>query len=571
MIKCLILTMCKNEAATIRRTIDSARPMATAWCVVDTGSTDGTQDLALAAWEGLPGRLFERPWQDFGHNRTEAINLAKAIAPEFGCDWVFFLDADDTIEFDPGFQWPDPSCGFDAFHITVQRPAGVAQMQHAQVLLFRVGAPVEYRGKTHETPVVDGKIGPVLAGVRMIYRQDSARHKAGRRNQEDAELLEQQMRETPDDPRWVYYAAQSHRDAGNLERALELYDQRLAMGGWEQEVYSAALERAKLLERLHHPVEEVLFAYLAAHQLRPSRQESLAHAARFLREQGWAEIARELDARWRALPRTSDSLNVEEACQPRPGESALRVAIGIITYPRKPSPLPTTLTACIASDALVDPSRVHVFADCVNPALPPGVAFTARTQEEIDGFDELDGCRFMAVDNMARVLEWGAGAGDVVVELEDDVLFVRAWLSKALELLRAAEAASGRPVVLSLHDMFHPDRFGCFNQPVAVRIGDYRLFEPRDGAMTNGAQGHVMRATTARSIAAKLREGLRDRDAKDRKWFPPDVAMVWACRQVGARFVLSDPSLLLHQQNESTWFAADFPRSAAQTRNFLPW
>jgi hypothetical protein len=64
---------------------------------------------------------------------------------------------------------------------------------------------------------------------------------------------------------------------------------------------------------------------------------------------------------------------------------------------------------------------------------------------------------------------------------------------------------------------------------------------------------------------------------EQRKWLPPDIAMIRACREIGARFLLSDPSLLLHQSGtESTWFAKDSPgggfdRSLAVTRNFRPW
>ena len=41
---CLCMIV-KNEAPVIARCLDSVRPLITHWVIVDTGSTDGTQDI----------------------------------------------------------------------------------------------------------------------------------------------------------------------------------------------------------------------------------------------------------------------------------------------------------------------------------------------------------------------------------------------------------------------------------------------------------------------------------------------------------------------------------------------
>ena len=71
----------KNEAAVIRRCLDSVLPIIDHWVIVDTGSTDGTQDIIRAHLKDLPGELHERPWRDFAYNRSEALELARWKSP----------------------------------------------------------------------------------------------------------------------------------------------------------------------------------------------------------------------------------------------------------------------------------------------------------------------------------------------------------------------------------------------------------------------------------------------------------------------------------------------------------
>src|SRR6187399_3263414 len=76
---CLTMIV-KNETAVVERCLRSVRPFVDCWSIVDTGSTDDTPRLIAAALADLPGELHERPWSDFGHNRTEALALARGRA-----------------------------------------------------------------------------------------------------------------------------------------------------------------------------------------------------------------------------------------------------------------------------------------------------------------------------------------------------------------------------------------------------------------------------------------------------------------------------------------------------------
>src|SRR6202000_1843866 len=97
----------KNEATVIRRCLDSLRQIIDHWVIVDTGSTDGTQDIIRAHLHDLPGELPERPWRDFAQNRSEALELARGKA-----DYTFIIDADDTLEFVADVNLPELTADF---------------------------------------------------------------------------------------------------------------------------------------------------------------------------------------------------------------------------------------------------------------------------------------------------------------------------------------------------------------------------------------------------------------------------------------------------------------------------
>src|SRR5262249_50289970 len=90
----LTLTMIlKDEAATIGATLATAKPHVDRWIIVDTGSTDGTQDAVRAAMAGVPGELHAEPFVDFATTRNRGLDLCRD-ATEF----ILWMDADDYLD-----------------------------------------------------------------------------------------------------------------------------------------------------------------------------------------------------------------------------------------------------------------------------------------------------------------------------------------------------------------------------------------------------------------------------------------------------------------------------------------
>ena len=138
----------KNEASVILRCLDSVLPIIDHWVIVDTGSTDGTQDIIRAHLRDLPGELHERPWQDFAHNRSEALELARGKS-----DYTFIIDADDTLEIAPGTTMPELTG--DSYTVEINDTG----MVYRRTQLVRSAMPWRYEGVLHEYLTCDGPAG----------------------------------------------------------------------------------------------------------------------------------------------------------------------------------------------------------------------------------------------------------------------------------------------------------------------------------------------------------------------------------------------------------------------------
>lgn len=296
----------KNEAHVIRRCLDSLRPLIDRWLIVDTGSSDGTQDLIRRHLADVPGELLERPWVGFGHNRSEALKLAAPRA-----DYLFFMDADDVMSFPPG--WTRPPLDADAYYVAIQHGA----MRHRRVALVRAALPWRYEGVLHEYLELDRPYSrAVLDGALMTIVGGGARSQQTEEQKflRDAAVLEAALAQQPNHTRYAFYLAQSYRDAGHSERALQAYDHRACLPGFDQEVYLSLVEGGRIAARLEKPYAEVVNRFLRAFDYRPSRHEALGELLVYLRTQGprW-QLAYLLGQHAISTPPSNDELFVESA------------------------------------------------------------------------------------------------------------------------------------------------------------------------------------------------------------------------------------------------------------------
>jgi len=298
----------KDEAAIIERCLAAVAPWIDAYAVHDTGSTDGTPEIVRSFFErhGVPGRVTHGRFEDFSQARNESLDAARHTAAAYDADYLLLCDADmELIVEEAGFRGSLAA----AAYLVDQHAAG---LHYANVRLVRADAGARYEGVTHEYLDLGSAERQTLGGVWFLdHAEGSSRHVKFER---DLALLDRALAAEPDNARYVFYRAQTLRDLGRDREAVAAYEHRAALGGWEEESWYSLLQVAVLRERLGDPDGEVLAAYLAAYEHRPSRAETLVELARHLREHARHHLAHVFATRAVQLDRPDDLLFVVPEC-----------------------------------------------------------------------------------------------------------------------------------------------------------------------------------------------------------------------------------------------------------------
>jgi len=278
---CLAMIV-KDEEKDIVRCLTSVKDHIDYWVIFDTGSSDSTIEVIQNFMDdaGVKGELHQSDWKDFSTNRNEVLEVADSKA-----DFTLLMDADDHIKVDGnlhnmiGYGHHLYSCKFVINnYMTYDRP-----------MLFRNGMGFRYEGVLHEylkkpenVEVNHAKLIAVVMNANSSPLKRAATEKEKYAN--DAKVLLAEHQRNPDNPRTVFYLAQSYRDAGMYKESEEYYRKRAEMNGWVEEVYYSKLmvPHVKSLAG-ESSMDEIMDLYLDAWEYRPWRMEAIHNVVKYHR------------------------------------------------------------------------------------------------------------------------------------------------------------------------------------------------------------------------------------------------------------------------------------------------
>jgi glycosyltransferase involved in cell wall biosynthesis len=303
---CMIV---KNESHIIQEVMNATVDLIDTFVIVDTGSTDNTIECINKFYEvkGVPGKVFERPWKDFGTNRSEALALCDDYM-----DYIVMIDADDLMGF--------PANGKELLKTILSKTSPNmcnilikrGTLEYNRMQIFKARDSWRYVGVLHEYPS-NAKKGNVMVNlpreIFMVGRCLGGRSlMEGNKYKRDAEVLLKALETEPENERYMFYLAQSYRDAGMKDEAIEWYKKRIAAGKWIEEVYISALHISRMLN-------DKEWAW-KAHEYNPKRVESLVSYMAYCRANAkWSRELLSMALYASTIPKPTDQqLFVETDC-----------------------------------------------------------------------------------------------------------------------------------------------------------------------------------------------------------------------------------------------------------------
>ncbi len=267
---CLCMIV-KNEEHVIKRALDSVKSHIDSYVICDTGSTDRTKELIAESLAGIPGTIEDRPWQNFGANRTEGLEIARKKADS---DYILIMDADDI--FDAPADWKD-DLKLDSYHAKIK----VGATEYWQLRVLKTALPWQYVGAVHEYPTCafGSQENGYLPEVKILSKADGSSWQDSKKYARHALILQNALLDDPGNSRSWFYLGQSLRDAKDYDGAIRAYQQRIDIGGWQDEVWFAAYQIGRCHEMAGR-INAATHQYLLAYQYNPQRAEPLYELAR---------------------------------------------------------------------------------------------------------------------------------------------------------------------------------------------------------------------------------------------------------------------------------------------------
>ena len=291
----------KNEAHIIVKTLENILQYIpiTYWVISDTGSTDNTQQIIKDFFNkrNIPGELYQDAWKDFGYNRSLALKYAYNKT-----DYLFIFDADDTINGDLILPSKlDKDCYFLKFGTT---------FTYKRILLINNRIKWIFRGVLHEFiqayDVKDFQEEIIEGEYHIVSGKSGSRSNDPQKYLKDATILENAYQTETDEKikdRYAFYCAQSYKDSGKNDKAIEWYKKCLEKN-WNQERYVSCIEIGNLSEEWKDKINY----WIKSAEYDSERIEGIVKACELLRTEGNHLMVNLLYERFKNYKNVSDKL-----------------------------------------------------------------------------------------------------------------------------------------------------------------------------------------------------------------------------------------------------------------------
>jgi tetratricopeptide (TPR) repeat protein len=294
-----ILELCmivKNGSTTIRNVLNSVKDSIDSWSILDTGSSDGTQEIIKECMKDIPGTLYEESFVDFSSCRNKIMSLAGKK-----CKYVLMLD--DSHEFTGIKNLRDvlENSNIRSYSIPVYNKNN--NLVYQSRIVLRTTANLKYTHKIRECIYDKNKATKTDKEVYILDIEDSIHmERSNKRVKNDTKILLEEHKKNTMDLRPIYHLIKISQDSSDKEKYCDIFLNALRKNLNKNknkeinihELYECYLEIARIYTDLNKPWKEIEIFYSRAYQTCQFRAEPLYMIACYYFKEGNFDYAGEL-------------------------------------------------------------------------------------------------------------------------------------------------------------------------------------------------------------------------------------------------------------------------------------
>jgi tetratricopeptide (TPR) repeat protein len=276
----------KNESKIIVRMLKTVLPLIDYYCICDTGSTDNTIETITNFFDDhkITGKIIQEPFKDFGYNRTYSLQQCSDIP----ADYILLLDADMILDIkNLKINEFKSSLTMDAYCLF----QGTEDFYYKNIRIVKNNPKISYWGVTHEyVKMPEGSTEGVIEKNTIFINDIGDGGAKTDKFERDIRLLKQGLEENPNDVRYTFYLANSYRDSGQYENAIETYKKRIDLGGWIEEIWQSYYAIGVCYRNLND-MPNAIFYWMKGYEKFPDRIENMYEIIKYFRETACNKLA----------------------------------------------------------------------------------------------------------------------------------------------------------------------------------------------------------------------------------------------------------------------------------------
>ncbi len=287
----VVVLMVKNEQDAVVKTLKPfAQNGVDSFFVFDTGSTDKTVEFTqqfFAQHNIKHGIIAQEPFIDFANSRNRALELAQQQFPDAA--FMIMPDAEWYMQNVPELLTFCHEKKDDTEKAYLVRILIEDSLDFYTARLIRCKAGAIFKGAVHEALDYYAKIKAPKDSYFLMKSTRYGIEKSRKRWVRDCQLLRKEYDKNPQDPRTVFYLAQTYACLGDWPHAIEWYHKRKDMWGWDEENFINQYKMAQAYEA-SNDWHNALIQYVESFSMRPTRIEPLVKLANYYWENGNKEL-----------------------------------------------------------------------------------------------------------------------------------------------------------------------------------------------------------------------------------------------------------------------------------------